>query len=183
MAIEGLNGVKCIADDLLVVGEGDTQAEAMSDHDNNLRALLSRATNGKNVNFRKTERSFMGHVITSGGLQADLIKIEAVLALKKPNSVDEVHQLGGFVNYLAKFLQNLSEVMEPIRRHTRNNEPWVWSSEQDKAFDTIKQLATQSQVLAYYDPEAELVLQCDASQDGLGAALLQNGRPVTYASR
>ena len=189
MAIEGLNGVKCIADDLLVVGEGDTQAEAMSDHDNNLRALLSRATEHgmkfkwEKYEFRKTELTFIGHVITSGGLQADPIKIEAVLALKKPNSVDEVHQLGGSVNYLAKFLPNLSEVMEPIRRLTRNNEPWVWSSEQDKAFDTIKQLATQSPVLAYYDPEAELVLQCDASQYGLGAALLQNGCPVTYASR
>ena len=189
MAIEGLNGVKCIADDLLVVGEGDTQAEAMSDHDNNLRALLSRATEHgmkfkwEKCEFRKTELSFMGHVITSGGLQADPIKIEAVLALKKPNSVDEVHQLGGFVNYLAKFLPNLSKVMEPISRLTRNNEPWVWSSEQDKAFGTIKQLATQSPVRAYYDPEAELVLQCDASQDGLGVALLQNGRPVTYASR
>ena len=38
-------------------------------------------------------------------------------------------------------------------------------------------------VLKYFDPSVEAVLQCDASQHGLGACLMQNGQPVAYASR
>ena len=38
-------------------------------------------------------------------------------------------------------------------------------------------------VLSYYDPKIELEIQCDASKKGLGAALLQNGKPIAYASR
>ena len=41
--IEGLNGVECIADDLLVYGSGDNYEEAVKDHDENLKTLLLRA--------------------------------------------------------------------------------------------------------------------------------------------
>ena len=42
---------------------------------------------------------------------------------------------------------------------------------------------TAAPILSYYDPKEELVTQCDASQKGLGAALLQKGKPIAYASR
>ena len=51
------------------------------------------------------------------------------------------------------------------------------------AFAEIKEKLTQAVVLRYYDPNLEVTIQCDASQDGLGAALLQNGQPISYASR
>ena len=38
-------------------------------------------------------------------------------------------------------------------------------------------------MLRYFDPAQETVLQCDASDTGLGATLLQNGQSVAYASR
>ena len=42
---------------------------------------------------------------------------------------------------------------------------------------------TTEPVLSYYDPKAELEIQCDARQTGLGAALLQRGRPIAYTRR
>ena len=47
----------------------------------------------------------------------------------------------------------------------------------------IKQLVTKAPVLKYYDPQEDLTLQCDASDAGLGAALLQKGQPIAFASR
>ena len=44
-------------------------------------------------------------------------------------------------------------------------------------------MATEAPVLAYYDPSKELIIECDASQSGLGTVLLQEGRPIAYASR
>ena len=72
---------------------------------------------------------------------------------------------------------------ESIRRLTWNCAPWNWSSEQDQAFANVQRLVTEAPVLRYYDPSLDLTIQCDASQSGLGAALLQNGKPIEYASR
>ena len=51
------------------------------------------------------------------------------------------------------------------------------------AFDALKAAVTNTPVLRHYNLEEEVTLQCDASQSGLGAALMQNGQPVAYASK
>ena len=103
--------------------------------------------------------------------------------MPKPQTKDEIKTLQGMVGYLAKFLPRLSHEMEPLRKMLRDDVDFIWGHDQDKAFDTIKKLVTCSPVLAYYQPEKELVLQCDASNRGLGAALLQDGKPIAYKSR
>ena len=72
--------------------------------------------------------------------------------------------------------------MEPIGRLTQPDVLWQWTKE-DEAMAKVKKLMTETPVLAYYDPNSELVVECDASERGLGAALLQNGKPIGYASR
>ena len=52
-----------------------------------------------------------------------------------------------------------------------------------KAFQEITKLVTQAPIFSYYDPSSDLVIHCDASRKGLGAALLQDLKPVAYASR
>ena len=47
----------------------------------------------------------------------------------------------------------------------------------------LKKLVTSVPLLAYYDPSKELVIQCDASSTGLGSTLMQEGKPLAYASR
>ena len=74
-------------------------------------------------------------------------------------------------------------VIEPIRQLTRSDIEWQWTGAQDKAFQEIKHMDIRTPVLAYYDPEKELAIQCDASSKGIGAALLQEGKPLAYASR
>ena len=58
----------------------------------------------------------MGHLLSSDGLKPDPAKVEAVTKMPRPEDVEGVQRLNGFVNYLAKFLPKLSEIMEPIRR-------------------------------------------------------------------
>ena len=103
--------------------------------------------------------------------------------MPRPEDVEGVQRLNGFVNYLAKFLPQLSSVMAPIRRLTRKDSQWQWAEEQEKALEEIKRLVTTAPVLGYYDPTSELEIQCDASQTGLGATIMQEGRPIAYASR
>ena len=44
-------------------------------------------------------------------------------------------------------------------------------------------MATTSPLLKYYNPEDELTIQCGVSEKGVGAAVLQKGQPVAFASR
>ena len=76
----------------------------------------------------------------------------------------------------------LSEVMEPIRNLTCKENEWKWTHGYDAAFKRIKEMATTSPLLKYYNPEDELTIQCDASQKGLRAAAAQKGQPVAFAS-
>ena len=59
----------------------------------------------------------------------------------------------------------------------------MWDQAQQGALDVLKEVVTNIPVLRYYHLEEETTLQCDASQFGLGAALMQRGQPVAYASR
>ena len=184
-----LEGVLCIADDILVCGKGQNDHEATSNHYENLEKLLQRCLdygivlNANKMKLRQKEVPYMGHLLSSDGLKPDPAKVEAVTKMPRPEDVEGVQRLNGFVNYFAKFLPKLSEILEPIRRLTRKDTQWHRSEEQDSAFQKIQHMVTQAPVLSYYDPCSELTIQCDASQGGLGAALLQNGRPIEYASR
>ena len=60
---------------------------------------------------------------------------------------------------------------------------WIWDSAQQTAFEKLQEAMTRTPVLRYYSLDEEVTLQCDASQSGLGATLMQNGQPVAYASR
>ena len=47
----------------------------------------------------------------------------------------------------------------------------------------MRELVIKHPVLKYYDLQEEVTMQSDASEYGLGAALLQNGQPVAFALR
>lgn len=67
--------------------------------------------------------------------------------MPKPQDMEGVQRLNGFVNYLAGFLPKLSEVMKPIRRLSWIDTSWNWSSEQDQAFANVQRLVTEAPVL------------------------------------
>ena len=69
----------------------------------------------------------------------------------------------------------LSGTMEPIRQLTRNDVPWNWAAAQLRAFEDARKLVTNALILSNYDSKKLLLIQCDASKKGLGAALLQEG--------
>ena len=58
---------------------------------------------------------------------------------------------------------------------------WSWGETQEKAFKMLKKLLTESPILVHYDHKSELVIQCDASAYGIGAALMQKGKALAYA--
>ena len=100
-----------------------------------------------------------------------------------PQCKKQVQSFIGMVNYLTKFSARLSELTEPIRDLCREKVPFNWGPEHDGAFQLIKKEIATAPILAYYNPKKPTVLQTDASCKGLGACLLQDQRPIYFASR
>ena len=73
--------------------------------------------------------------------------------------------------------------MKPLRDLTHKDAVWCWDDLQEKALTDVKSLIGSAHVLAYYKSTEVLEIQCDSSQSGLGAALMQNGHPIAYTSR
>ena len=188
-AISGLNGIHCIADDILIAGSGDTIEAAEMDHDKNLRALLDRCRekniklNREKIRLRRESISYMGHVLTSSGMRPDPQKIEAITQMPLPKDKKALQRALGMMQFLGRYCPNYSTVTAPLRELLHHANEFHWTERHTKSFDKLKAILVSNNVLAYYSPSKELLCQCDSSQSGLGAALLQDGKVIEYASR
>jgi len=174
-ALSNLNGVFAIADDIIVLGCGNTYQEAVLNHDENLKNLRERCQlkniilNDDKAILKQTELVFMGHVISDQGVRPDPAKVETIAKMPSPTDVSGVKRFCGMVQYLARFLPNLAADLEPLRHLTRKNAAWNWTPTCEKAAQTVKDKISHPPVLTYLD--------------GLGAVLLQNDNPIEFASR
>ena len=189
-ALAGLKGVACIADDILIAGSGDTEADATADHNKNLRALLDRCRekgiklNRQKLKLNRPSTIFCGYNLTRDGALPDQRKVAAILNMPPPTDRQGVMRLLGMACYLAKFCPNFSSITAPIRSLLLKDSEFCWRPDvHGAAFEALKSLLVNAPVLAYFDPSKKITVQCDASQAGLGSVLLQDGRPVEYASR
>ena len=178
-----LRGVIVVADDIVI--HGPTQA----DHDENLRAFLQRCQEvGIRLNKSKYETSmtsinFLGHRISLKGLEADPEKARAIENLPAPTDRTGIRRFLGLVNYVAKFVPNLADTVEPLQNLLKQDVNFVWSEAQQQAFDEVKNRIMSRPALAFFDPNKPIIVQNDASDYGLGSVLLQDDRPIAYASR
>jgi len=74
-------------------------------------------------------------------------------------------------------------VAAPLQSLTEKLAVFNWQSQQEEAFSNLKTLIAKAPVLKFYNVTEEATIQCDASEKGLGATLLQKGQPVAFASR
>lgn len=187
--VQGLDGVFAMADDILIVGRGETDQEALEDHNRNWEALLMRLKdenlklNRNKVRLCLTEVIYYGHILSKDGVKADPNKITSILNMKEPENREDVLRFLGMVTYLGKFLPNLSTVAEPLRKLTHLSSDFVWSSEVITAFNKLKQMVTETPILRYFDSEKPVVIQTDASSFGLGCVMMQDDGPVGFGAK
>ena len=159
------------------------------DHDITLTQLLKTTRecnvrlNCDKLQYKRTEVEFFGKTYTIDGRKPSQSKVNVIQEMPPPQSKKQVQSFIGMVNYLSKFFARLSELAEPIRELVKERVPFNWGPEHDEAFNLIKKELTAAPILAYYNPKKLTVLQTDASCKGLGACLLQNEKPVYFASK
>lgn len=181
--LDGLPGIVTIADDIVVYGKN------VKEHDENLHRLMQRAQekglvfNSSKCKIKEESIPFFGHVYSRNGISPDSKKVQAINDLSVPTSVTEVQSFLGMITYLAPFIPNLSSHTSSLRQLLQKDSDFQWHSEHQVAFDTLKHLICSASSLSYFNPAKSAVVQVDASQNALGAALIQDNKPIAYASK
>lgn len=103
--------------------------------------------NKKKLRLRLDQVTYMGHSLTSEELRPDPMKVEAIASMPRPDDKKAVQCLLGCVNYLSRLMPTISGVSEPLRKLTEKNVMFVWESQQEDAFQTIKNMNSSTPVL------------------------------------
>ena len=142
----------------------------------------------KKCKFHVQETEFLGHWITTKGIQMEKTKIQAILDWPKLQNTKEVQQFVGLINYYCKFLKGYSTIMGPLFKLLKKDCKFEWGQEQQEAFKKAKEAVTEEPVLTQFDTEKETTIKTDASDYAIGMSMTQPGpdgksRPVAFHSR
>jgi hypothetical protein len=159
------------------------------EHDEHLHLVLQKLRENQlyaKVNkckFWLKEVSFLGHIISEGGISVDPSKVKDVLSWRTPQNVSDIRSFLGLAGYYKRFIQGFSKISKPVTELLAKGNTFEWTPRHETSFQELKKRLTTAPVLTMRDMEKLFLIYCDAYGQGLGCVLMQDGHVVAYASR
>ena len=112
--LQGLRSTRNISDDIIVGSKNDDE------HEEDVRNCLQRLKDkGLTLNF-------FGNIFCEEGISPDPVKVKAIHEAKRPCDRHEIRSFLGMVNYIQRFIPNLSSIVKPIRELTKLDKQFIW---------------------------------------------------------
>ena len=187
--LRGLDFCVTYIDDVLIASSSDTE------HMQHLEQVFERfrqygiVINPIKCQFGKASVNFLGHNISASGITPLPEKVEAISSFPIPQTMKQLRQFLGMVNFYRRFLPNCAEVLAPLTNllSSVKNCNVTLSPEATRAFGKIKKMLADATNLSCVVPAAELCVACDASSQAVGAVLQQNvdghWKPISFFSK
>jgi len=125
---------------------------------------------------------FLGFVISAQGIQVDEENVRAIQQSPTTTNVGHVRSFHGLAGFYRRFVKDFSTIASPPTNVIQNNAPFKWGEEQEVALKILKNKLSHAPLLALPNFEKAFQIECDASCVGIGAVLMQDGRPIAYFS-
>ncbi|KAJ9513207.1 hypothetical protein QJQ45_029305 [Haematococcus lacustris] len=174
-------------DDILVM------SKSLPDHMQHLRLVFDLLRANKlfakmsKCEFMQLTLKFLGHVITAGAISVDPDKVRAIADWPLPSSLTQLQSFLGAANFVRKFVQGFSAISAPLTDlcgKLSATFPWhSWPDHERLAFHELKSAVANVPMLRLPDHTQPFQVYCDASLQGVGAVLMQDGYPLAYLSK
>ncbi|WVZ95870.1 hypothetical protein U9M48_041579 [Paspalum notatum var. saurae] len=163
-------------DDILIYSKDAVE------HEQHLRVVLEKlrshqlyAKYGK-CEFWLEKVAFLGHIVTAKGVAVDPEKVRAVSEWQQPTNVTEVRSFLGLAGYYRRFIEGFAKIAGPLFALQKKGARFEWTTACEKSFQELKARLTIAPVLVQPDIFRDFVIYCDASRQGLGCVLMQDGK-------
>ena len=134
-----------------------------------LKEVLSRIDDHElRLNVEKCEFStdkvlYLGHMVTPNGILPDKDKTEALEKFPIPKKVKNIREFLGLTGYYRRFIQGYAHIAKPLTTLLKKNEPFIWSENCQKSFETLMNKLIFAPILGHFRPQCKVILYTDAS--------------------
>jgi hypothetical protein len=175
--------VVAFIDDILIFSKNEEE------HDEHLCLVLQKLRGNQlyaklnKCEFWLKEVSFLGHIISEGGIFVDPSKVKDVLSWNTLQNVSDIRSFLGLAGYYRRFIEGFSKISKPMTELLEKGKTFEWTPRREASFQVLRKRLATTPVLNMPDMEKPFSIYCDASGQGLGCVLMQDGHVVAYASR
>ncbi|WVZ04461.1 hypothetical protein V8G54_025267 [Vigna mungo] len=144
--------------------------------DHKLYAKMSKCS------FGLEQIDYLGHIVSSRGVQMKDTKIQVVLQWLVPKTIKQLRGFLGLTGYYRRFIKGYATIVNPLTNLLKKDN-FKWSNEASNAFLALKNAITTAPVLSLLDFSKPFVLETYASGPGIGAVLSQDRHPIAFFSK
>jgi hypothetical protein len=129
--------------------------------------------------FGVKELEYLGHIVSHEGVKVDPNKIKAMMDWPIPKTLKNLRGFLGLTYYYHKFVWNYGRITTPLMTLTKKD-AFSWTPDATEYFEQLKEVMCKSPVLTTLDFTKTFIVECDASGNGIGVVLMQEGRPLAF---
>src|SRR6266498_3459338 len=125
--------------------------------------------------FAKKQLKYLGFIVGEFGIKPDPEKVRAIVDQPAPTNQTQIRLFLGMIGFFRNHIQGFSTIAGPMTNLLAKEVLYVWGSEQQQAFERLKQIISTVPILMHLNFNQQFILYTDASKEGLGAILAQEG--------
>ena len=152
-AFEGLVGFRKVVDDVIIF------SRTREEHVQHVLQFLARcqekgiSLNADKLQLAQQQVKFAGFIVSGEGYRPDPQLTKALSEFPAPRNLTEVRSFFGLVNQVAYFVENVAELLTPLRSLLSSRREFTWDEGHQLAFDAVKASLSSVPTLAFYDPK------------------------------